>query len=184
MTRRYAGRVAASLFALAVVIAVVAAFLVTGFRSTSATHTHPAFNASLACASKGCHANTHQHKFPYLGDCGKCHGLESWLAVTYTHADKDFNFGTALHGAIGCVRCHTEGRPLPSKACQSCHSSPHGGWKDCAKCHTPLGWVFHLPPPAGHLTLAGGHSHLTCPDCHDEPTEPATPRECADCHAR
>ena len=182
MTRWRIGRVVAALCALAVVVTIVVALFVAQPRNTVATHTHPAFNPTLACASQGCHANTHQHKFPYLGDCGKCHSLESWLVVNYTHADADFNAGTALHGVIGCERCHVEGGPLPSKACQSCHSSPHGGWNDCGQCHVPIGWIFRKPQPAGHLTLAGGHSGLSCLDCHNRANGYPTPRMCVDCH--
>ena len=185
MTRRRQVRIAAALCVLAAVVAVVVASIVQVYGPAPTAMSganHPAFNPTQACDSKGCHANTHRHRFPYLGDCAKCHGLESWRAVSYMHADPNFNSGTAVHSVVGCDRCHTEGGRLPSKACQSCHSSPHGGWRECANCHTPIGWIFRLPPPEGHLTLAGGHSHLKCPDCHNRPSEPASPRECADCH--
>ena len=185
MSPWHPGRVAASLLALAVVIAIVIAIVVGGQRQMPGSQpgsAHPSFDVSLRCASKGCHSNTHRHEFPYFGECSKCHGLVSWRSVAYTHSDVDFNSGSALHGVIGCVRCHVEGGPLPSKACQSCHSSPHGGWNDCGKCHLSLGWVLRRPLPAGHLTLAGGHSGLSCFDCHSRATGHAKPRTCTSCH--
>lgn len=141
---------------------------------------HAPFAPGLSCASKGCHATSHQHKPPYIGDCAKCHSLVSWRIVLYAHANDDFN--TGMHGVIGCVRCHTEGTPPPDKDCAGCHSAPHGGWTDCRKCHLPLTWLLRLPVPTGHLSLLGGHSKLNCLDCHAQAKAATQPRTCVSCH--
>ena len=142
--------------------------------------THPAFASNEACSAVGCHDTTHTHKVPYLGACNNCHGLTSWRNVAYSHSDSDLNIG--FHGVIGCIRCHKEGGPSPAKACATCHQSPHGGWIDCKKCHTPVMWQLPHPPPTGHLSLLGGHAKLGCFDCHAQPLASPQPRACVDCH--
>lgn len=142
---------------------------------------HPAFDASKPCSTPECHEGEKQHLPPYTGDCKTCHAPQSWSIITYKHANDDFN--TALHGTIGCAPCHkAEGIAPPSPACSSCHKAPHSGWSDCKQCHTPLTWLLRRPTPARHVSLQGGHQELSCIDCHNAPTQPASARTCASCH--
>ncbi len=141
---------------------------------------HPEIG-SKSCAS--CH--DHKHQEPYLGECETCHTTSSWLATHYTHENPEFN--TSFHAIIGCERCHDEGEPLPSAACESCHAarSPHDvGPVACAPCHTVLAWSMQRPIPEDHLSLEGGHEGLSCFECHTAGVEvPASgARGCVDCH--
>ena len=181
--RRNVSRIVLSLLALAFLVAIVVTVILSGFRNAPTTGTvHPPFDPTQTCASKGCHSKTHEHDIPYLGECARCHSLVSWQSVNYAHANADFNSGSAIHSVIGCVRCHVEGTRLPSKACQSCHRSPHGGWNDCGMCHRAAGWAFRRPLPEDHLTLSGGHAGLSCVACHKRPAGYAKPRTCRSCH--
>ena len=146
---------------------------------------HIAYPAGTACDAQGCHTPDYfhppyKHKEPYLGPCDKCHNLVDWKQCTYTHNDPTFDNG--MHPLVGCPTCHTEGAPLPSGGCATCHDAPHGGWKGCTFCHTTIAWRLVKPLPKGHVSLAGGHSTLVCQDCHKQPIEPATARQCVDCH--
>jgi hypothetical protein len=146
---------------------------------------HVAFPAGQACDASGCHTPqyfhpTFTHKEPYLGPCQTCHNLVDWKQVTYKH--KDATFDNGMHPLIGCAMCHTEGQPLPTGGCGTCHDAPHGGWTSCGSCHTTVAWRLFKPLPANHLSLAGGHSKLVCTDCHKTAKEPAVPRQCVDCH--
>jgi hypothetical protein len=140
---------------------------------------HVAFAPGTACNAPGCHTQ-YKHQEPYLGPCDLCHNLTDWKQVHYTHKDPTFDNG--MHPLVGCSTCHTEGQPLPSGACATCHDAPHGGWTDCTKCHTTAAWGLRKPLPVGHVSLLGGHAKLVCQDCHKNPTEPATPRTCTNCH--
>lgn len=141
--------------------------------------THPDLDGK-ACDAQWCHAATKTHKTPYTGACEDCHTLSSWRTVTYTHDNTTFN--TALHGVVGCDRCHTEGQAAPDPACGTCHTvAPHGGSTKCAGCHTPLTWRMRKSPPSDHVSLKGGHADLTCFQCHTKAV-PAAPRTCVDCH--
>lgn len=174
-------RIRRSISVGAVVLALIALVVLTGCAAASekqAAAGHSPIPAGKSCAD--CHAKDKTHLPPYVGACDRCHGLTSWRTVTYAHADDTFN--QAAHGVIGCVRCHTEGTPPPSPQCNSCHEAPHGGWTACVKCHVPLTWLMRRPTPAGHVSLLGGHSNLTCIECHSQPQEPAKPRTCTNCH--
>ena len=165
---------------MAVALAVIAVLALTGCAAKTgiAVRQHSPIPAGKTCAD--CHAKDKTHLPPYLGACDKCHQLNSWRTIVYTHASDIFNQGA--HGVIGCSRCHTEGTPPPSPDCGGCHEAPHGGWTACVNCHTPITWLLRKPLPAGHLSLAGGHASLSCIDCHAQPQEPAKPRTCTNCH--
>jgi hypothetical protein len=144
---------------------------------------HPGFAAGTACDATGCHTPSYfkppfTHKEPYLGPCETCHTLNGWTPAVYTHKDSSFDNG--MHPLIGCAMCHTEGQPLPSSQCSSCHEAPHLGSKACVNCHTTTAWGMRKPLPADHVSLLGGHSKLECFDCHDK--TPVKPRTCTNCH--
>lgn len=176
MRRRLAVWLVGSALLATVVFLVGCAVSVT---PSGVTKKHPAFTPGTACNATGCH-DTYKHKEPYTGPCNLCHNTSNWKTVTYTHKDPNFNEGT--HALVGCPLCHTEGQSLPNGACVTCHDAPHGGWTGCSNCHIPIAWRLVKPVPSGHLSLLGGHSKLTCQDCHKAPQEPAVPRTCTNCH--
>jgi len=140
---------------------------------------HPGFTAGTACDAAGCH-NTYKHKKPYLGPCEECHALDRWKPAVYAHKNKSFDNG--MHPLIGCAMCHTEGEPLPSKECSTCHESPHGGFKACANCHTTNAWGMRKSLPETHVSLLGGHKKLECFDCHKDAKATEKARTCTNCH--
>ena len=149
-------------------------------KSPHVTPRHPAFATGQACDAAGCH-DKFKHQQPYAGQpCDLCHNLTNWSQVTYHHRDATFDNG--MHPLLGCSYCHTEGQPLPTGGCGTCHDAPHDGWTQCTSCHTTLAWDLRKPAPHGHLSLLGGHSSLTCLECHSTPKEPVKPRQCVDCH--
>jgi hypothetical protein len=146
---------------------------------------HPGYTAGTACDVAGCHTPdsfkpAYQHKEPYLGPCETCHSLNTWKPAAYAHKNKSFDNG--MHPLIGCGMCHTEGQPLPSKECSSCHESPHGGFKACANCHTTNAWGMRKALPETHVSLLGGHDKLECFDCHKDAKATAKARTCTNCH--
>ncbi len=145
---------------------------------------HPQTYASQSCTSCKAPKHNYTHQTPYQGECVLCHGLRSWNIVSYAHMEPDFDLG--LHAVVGCSRCHTEGQPNPSPQCEGCHSekSPHKiPLLSCAQCHTPISWSLPRAIPDTHLSLEGGHSDLSCFDCHDVVrAADARPRMCVDCH--
>lgn len=166
------------------IIAVIAGLVVAQYGyyqpDRAAADEHPEIG-SKSCSS--CHDYKHQE--PYLGECETCHTTSSWLATHYTHANPEFN--TSFHAIIGCERCHTEGEPLPSVACESCHAprSPHGvGPVACAPCHTVVAWSLQRAVPGDHLSLKGGHTGVSCFECHTAGVEvpESGARGCVDCH--
>jgi hypothetical protein len=160
-------------------VALVGCVAATSTLPTTLPKTHPQFAAGQACDAAGCHTS-YKHQQPYLGPCDKCHNLSDWTKVTYSHKDSTFDQG--MHPLLGCSFCHTEGQPLPTGGCGTCHDAPHKGWTSCASCHTTIAFGLRKPAPTNHLSLLGGHANLTCLDCHNKPHEPAVPRQCVDCH--
>lgn len=140
---------------------------------------HPALQGKTC---EDCHAKDSPHGAlsAYQGPCKLCHVITGWKNVFYTHAEKSMNLG--MHPVIGCSRCHTTEKSLPPSACDGCHKPPHVKPSfSCKYCHTPVGWAAILPPPAGHLSLKGGHSKVSCLKCHNNPNKLPPPR-CVDCH--
>jgi hypothetical protein len=171
--------------ALLAATSVLVGCAVTATFTPAATFKHVSFPPGTACDATGCHTPTYfhptyQHKAPYLGPCDTCHNLVDWKQCTYTHKDPTFDHG--MHPNVGCATCHTATNPLPSPLCSKCHQAPHKGLQTCVDCHTTDAWGLRKPLPVDHVSLKGGHSKLSCFDCHKAPVEPATPRQCTNCH--
>jgi hypothetical protein len=140
---------------------------------------HPAMQGKTC---EDCHAKQSPHGplSAYQGPCNLCHVITGWTNVSYTHAEKTMNEG--LHPVIGCSRCHDREGNLPRSGCETCHESPHVPPSfGCGYCHAPVGWAAILPPPLGHLSLAGGHSTVSCLKCHNNPDR-LPPPGCVSCH--
>lgn len=134
---------------------------------SSCLECHDGTNAPGDCSY--CHSPPHEPR----GECGGCHGLESWTGALTAHP---FPLEGA-HASLGCSDCHVSkpgvenipGTQLPQAdpACVSCHGDQHGGLTDCASCHTPEGWTpstFRHPQVGEHIP--GGEHRLACADCH------------------
>ncbi len=174
------------------------------------------------------------------GRCESCHDVNGWRPSAFDvarHARLEFSLEGA-HARTACSACHGPARPglapLPVRAsalgeagiefrvedaCSACHRTPHGvaflaetrlDGADCARCHTPAGFVPSKVDAAMHegfaFALHGAHGAVPCIACHEEllgraPVEetlllssadrrPAHPlplaiekRACRDCHA-
>jgi hypothetical protein len=172
---------------LAATVALVGCAVTTSVIPVVPVAAHVAYPAGTACDATGCHTPdyfkpAYTHKEPYLGPCDLCHNTVAWKQVTYKH--KAAGFDNGMHAVVGCAKCHTEGTPSvpPVRGCVVCHTPQHKGWESCGSCHTTFAFRMFNAPPAGHLSLLGGHATLSCLDCHTAKTEPATPRQCVDCH--
>lgn len=177
MTRRLMVWLAGGVVLLTV-FALVGCVLTTTVAPVKATG-HPGYVAGTACDAAKCH-DTYKHKEPYLGPCENCHGLDRWKPAVYSHEDPTFDNG--MHPLIGCAMCHVEGEPLPSPECSSCHTAPHEGSSTCGNCHGTNAWGMRKPLPGDHVSLEGGHSTLSCFECHEAGPAPKTARTCTSCH--
>ncbi len=178
----------AAILIVVAIIAVIAGLVIAQYghyQSDTAPVSEHAEVGAKSCTSCKAPQHDYVHEVPYTGACEQCHTTSSWLATHYTHENNEFN--TSFHGVIGCERCHTEGEPAPSTACESCHQnrSPHNaGVLECAPCHTVVAWSLQRAVPEDHLSLAGGHEGVSCFECHTggDVTTDGAPRGCVDCH--
>lgn len=163
--------------------------------SCAACHTDLNFTkSSSSCAS--CHADVHQGTVG--NDCSRCHTAAFWLVsdVQGIHEDNGFPLEGA-HFVTACAQCHKGANELVfdriGSDCAQCHSSDYiatsqpnhqaaGFSTDCASCHDPLarnwdGENFHLFFP-----LEGGHSAVSCTQCHTTGNYQDASPECSSCH--
>jgi hypothetical protein len=143
---------------------------------------HDAKTANQTCTT--CHVAPHETLGP---TCDGCHSLTSWGVNGWTHP---FQL-VGQHQKVPCSKCHPpvaagQGVSLDTpkgkitfnfgKAptnCVDCHGDHHGGLMDCARCHTPTGWVpanFTHPQEGPHVgpgSQGGGEGlPLDCTQCH------------------
>ncbi|MHB1137125.1 MAG: hypothetical protein ACYC1X_10095 [Coriobacteriia bacterium] len=186
-TNKRTSAVAAIIIVLAL-IAIIAGLVITQYGhyqpDTAAVDEHPEVGSN-PCTSCKAPQHDYTHEQPYTGTCEQCHTTSSWLVTHYIHENAEFN--SSFHAVIGCERCHTEGEPVPSPACETCHQnrSPHNaGLLACEPCHTVTAWSLQRPVPADHLSLQGGHEGVSCFECHTGGvvTTDGAPRGCVDCH--
>ncbi len=146
--------------------------------------------ASTEC--RGCHEDPHESR---LGnDCTSCHSTAAWTRVRLESLDHDRTRfplqGT--HERVACAGCHGNPpryRGIEFAQCTACHSDPHAGrfGTSCTDCHDESSWLhvgdaFRNRHPG--LSLAAGHSSVSCESCHDQGRDQAPSRgnECVDCH--
>jgi hypothetical protein len=158
-----------------------------------------------------CHDDLHEGYIPASyypeDDCTKCHGSETWDAVTFDHNQTDWNL-EGKHQTVACSACHFEENPdmageilqqfvdLPSD-CVSCHENVHGddfaenGVTDCTRCHTAERWFpDRFNHDATNFPLEGAHAQVDCAACHDvvdsggetETIYKLGKFQCIDCH--
>jgi len=112
----------------------------------------------------------------FRGECGLCHGSESWKPARIGRGFDHAKFGFPLagaHAAARCTACHASlDFARAERLCASCHEDPHRGemGPDCARCHGARS--FHRSrrdgplPPAHALPLSGSHRQIECESCH------------------
>jgi hypothetical protein len=98
------------------------------------------------------------------------------------------------HATIACKSCHT---PKPTGGltwigiasfdeCASCHKKdPHNGQLGprCAACHAARAWKPTTRTIADHkVPMTGGHTGLSCQQCHKQGRGLAQNTACGDCH--
>jgi len=121
--------------------------------------------------------------------CERCHFPTGWSGANFTHA---FFPLTGGHAGLACTECHpgNDFRPIPSD-CFSCHSDEFTGAPnhvagnyshDCLKCHSRSTWEGARFDHS-FFPLSGGHSGLTCVQCHTSGTTGPIPNTCISCHS-
>jgi nitrate/TMAO reductase-like tetraheme cytochrome c subunit len=119
-----------------------------------------------------CHPVGHEPR----GECSVCHNTEGWTGITHQFPI------TGGHADLGCTDCHVDKPgvamipgiqlPVADPACVSCHGDQHGqGLTDCARCHTPDGWI---PANFTHTPESD------CSTCHTPQHEAVG--QCSACH--
>jgi hypothetical protein len=151
---------------------------------------------------RSCHADYHHGQFHE--DCVACHSVTGWKLAAFDHEKTRYPL-VGKHVSVPCDRCHpseqtaegvtfTRLRGLDFQACRNCHPDQHAGQfeKDCAGCHTALGWKLS---PFDHrgatFQLDGAHVDVPCQACHPLTAAPdgrkltryrPVPGDCASCH--
>ncbi len=150
--------------------------------------------AASTCQS--CHSDVHEGTVGE--DCMRCHTTAFWLVsdVQGIHEENGFPLDGA-HFTAACTECHGRANELVFERigmdCSQCHTldfqattQPNhtvaGFGMDCSSCHDPLardwgGGSFHLFFP-----LEGGHSGVSCAQCHTTANYSDASPECVSCH--
>ncbi|MFQ5653751.1 MAG: hypothetical protein ACE5GW_03350, partial [Planctomycetota bacterium] len=122
-------------------------------------------------------------------DCERCHSPMGWGGSFFKHAFFPLAGGHAGHP---CTRCH-QGDDFSglSAECYSCHQGDYSAAPNhasagfshaCQTCHTIYSWETNI---VNHdfFPLVGGHSGLSCIDCHIPGTFSGLSTACFSCHA-
>lgn len=131
--------------------------------------------------------------------CIDCHGDHAGRDASMTtaaarrafsHPVTGFSLGGG-HQSVSCADCHTGPIEEIRADCIACHDGGHGGHdgalgRDCAACHTSLGWTVDLKPLDAHaIPMNGAHGTLSCAGCHGLGANLRLEQaECSDCHAQ
>lgn len=151
------------------------------FEDLSCSNCHGAFEKSILDV----------HVDDYGLECLSCHdGLES-INLAYDHNQTDFPL-LGQHQPITCDDCHSgttslsEFMSMPA-FCRTCHIQVdvHEGFLGnlCEECHDPTGWTnaVYDHSQTGFI-LDGGHTRLSCADCHIDQTYQGADPNCLSCH--
>jgi nitrate/TMAO reductase-like tetraheme cytochrome c subunit len=127
------------------------------------------------CHSRVVHAAVGEPNVIQTNQCDDCHNSHNGFPIQGKHA------------LLRCSDCHPNGvYTSVSTLCQDCHEVPEnhveGVYSNCEACHTDAGWdVIKFD----HVTMSlkGGHSNLTCTDCHQPDTYSGLSPDCESCHS-
>lgn len=124
----------------------------------------------------------------WVNNCDRCHNPIGWNAANFEHT---FFPLTGGHGGLECTDCHAPGTFTGlSPDCYSCHEADYqtapdhvaqNYSHDCQQCHGKSAW---LPAVIDHsfFPLKGGHSGLSCSQCHAGGTFTGLSPDCYSCH--
>jgi hypothetical protein len=150
----------------------------------------------VACVS--CHLDVHEMSVG--DDCKRCHNENNWLVndLSEVHAENGFVLEGA-HTVVSCVDCHKSGNSLVWERmtgnCADCHMKDYettvnpshrelGYGTDCIECHSPMSQVWNSEFFHYFFPLTGGHSGVSCIDCHSNQPYQQASSECISCHQK
>ena len=150
----------------------------------------------VACVS--CHLDVHEMSVG--DDCKRCHNENNWLVndLSEVHAENGFVLEGA-HSVVSCVDCHKSGNSLVWERmtgnCADCHMKDYettaapshrelGYSTDCIECHSPMSQVWNSEFFHYFFPLTGGHSGVSCIDCHKNQPYQQASSECISCHQK
>ncbi|RPI28943.1 MAG: hypothetical protein EHM61_03370, partial [Acidobacteria bacterium] len=157
---------------------------------------------STECAS--CHRNDFESKevvnhqaFNAGSNCKECHSTAGWPGGRLDHAATGFPLDGG-HVSVECASCHTGNRYVDlDRTCASCHLDTFNATQkpdhraaglssQCESCHTTAEWkggrFDHQATP--RFPLTGGHSGVTCSQCHTTNVYRGLASDCASCHLK
>jgi len=158
----------------------------------SACHTNGGFTG-LSADCYSCHQADYESQsshteanFPTT--CQQCHGTSTWVGGRFDHS---FYPLTGAHRSLACTQCHVNGQwqGLPGQ-CIDCHQDDYNGAPDhvagnfpteCQTCHSTSSWQGAVVDHS-FFPLSGGHSGLSCTQCHSGGVYQGTPSNCDACH--
>jgi hypothetical protein len=161
-------------------------------------HVKPVFtDVGRTCAS--CHADLHRRQFG--ASCETCHSVKTWAVQARSVPQHINRFPlVGAHAALQCETCHMGAAAGTftglSTACMSCHSADYtsarsidhrasGFSTSCESCHTMTQWrAAKFDHSASRFPLTGGHTSVTCAQCHVGGQFAGTPATCVSCHAK
>jgi hypothetical protein len=129
-------------------------------------------------------------------DCTLCHDTVEWEQSTFDHNVDTEYLVEGAHVELSCAECHADGLYAGTpNTCYGCHQADYEGVDDpdhvandysfdCLECHTQNDWDAEEGFPHEIITgfaLVGGHSGLTCEDCHADGYA-ITEAICISCH--
>lgn len=153
-------------------------------------------NIKSECIS--CHLNIHKNSVSF--DCSKCHSPQSWLVSNIKEIHQAGRFPLlGVHAKVDCKQCHSDFSNLNFEVlginCIDCHSSDYnstqnpnhaaGGFsKDCLSCHSlTSGRWNYLNVSHNFFPLNGGHSKISCFNCHKQNNFKGLTQDCYSCHS-
>lgn len=126
------------------------------------------------CHIRLVHSTNNELKIIQTNECEKCH-----------NDHRDFSI-QGRHALLACSECHPgEVYEVTSILCQDCHDVPpdhtEGIYSNCEACHTDSDWSLI---GFDHITIAlkGGHSNLSCLNCHQADSYHGLSPDCESCH--
>lgn len=158
-----------------------------------ACHANEEFkNTPVDCMA--CHIVNDVHASSANEDCGQCHRVEKWDAISFDHNQKTKFILKGRHAELKCDSCHPGNLFNKNKLglkCSSCHKADdvHKGKNGmkCESCHSNFNWkqITFDHDKDTHFKLLGQHANLKCASCHkDNSGKMKIDASCYSCHRK